>query len=150
MTKYARHAQRLLTERGEADLSFPYNAGLVDEIKATIPSRYRSYNAVTKEWTVSPPYADLATTILLIYFPDADVPPRSHSWERRRKSRPASWPPDTDPFAVLHVLPSAPRAVIDAAYRALAKLHHPDRGGDPVAMRQLTEAHEALSRRLSG
>jgi hypothetical protein len=32
------------------------------------------------------------------------------------------------------------RAVIEAAYRQLATLHHPDKGGDPAVMRRLTAA----------
>ena len=43
-------------------------------------------------------------------------------------------------YGVLHLLPSAPPEVVTAAYRALATLHHPDRGGDATAMVQINQA----------
>jgi curved DNA-binding protein CbpA len=49
---------------------------------------------------------------------------------------------------VLHLLPSAPPELIDAASGTLARLHHPDVGGDPETMRTLNDARDAL--RLGG
>lgn len=46
--------------------------------------------------------------------------------------------------AVLCVNADAPPEVIDAAYKALAKLHHPDRGGDPERMKEITEAYREM------
>lgn len=46
-------------------------------------------------------------------------------------------------FVALYLLPSAPLAVIKAAYRALAVIHHPDHGGNPETMKRLNLAHEA-------
>ena len=43
-------------------------------------------------------------------------------------------------YVALGVLPSAPRAVIEAAYRALAKDAHPDVGGSEARMRALNAA----------
>jgi curved DNA-binding protein CbpA len=45
---------------------------------------------------------------------------------------------------VLHLLPSAPPELIEGAYKILARLSHPDVGGDPEAMRALNEARDAL------
>lgn len=44
------------------------------------------------------------------------------------------------PHEVLGVHPEAPVEVAEAAYRALAKKHHPDRGGDPEQMSSLNDA----------
>jgi hypothetical protein len=145
MPNTTRTARCRLTAFGEAILTFPFNRALVDELKAGIPSRFREYNATTKEWTVQPEYLDYAVALLLQHFPDADVPASS----RWRHGRAPEWRQEADHFSTLHLLPTAPHAVIDAAYRALAKIHHPDRGGDPAAMRRLSAAHEALARRLS-
>lgn len=55
---------------------------------------------------------------------------------------------DKDYYAILGVHPSAEEAVISAAYRALAKLYHPDlyKGGDAAdRMAKINEAYETLS-----
>ena len=52
-----------------------------------------------------------------------------------------TWSTPTDPdFAVLHLLPSAPQEVAQAAYRALAVLTHPDKGGSDEAMKKVNAA----------
>ena len=55
---------------------------------------------------------------------------------------------DKDYYAILGVHPSAEEAVISAAYRALAKLYHPDlyKGSDAAdRMAKINEAYETLS-----
>jgi DnaJ-domain-containing protein 1 len=49
-----------------------------------------------------------------------------------------------DPFEVLGVRPDAPRAVIEAAYKELAKAAHPDHGGSTEAMSELNAARVAV------
>jgi curved DNA-binding protein CbpA len=46
--------------------------------------------------------------------------------------------------AVLYVSSQAPPEVIDAAFRALAKQYHPDRGGSTAQMQRLNLAREQL------
>ncbi len=53
-----------------------------------------------------------------------------------------------DAYTALHLLPSAPIEVIKAAYRALAILCHPDRGGDEEAMKRVNIAYESITRQL--
>lgn len=52
----------------------------------------------------------------------------------------------SDPFDVLHVTPEAPPEVIAAAFRALAKLYHPDRKGQLATSRMaaINAAYERL------
>jgi len=62
-----------------------------------------------------------------------------------RKGRPGEFPRGLDralpkAYLTLGVLRSAPRAVIEAAYRALAKDAHPDVGGSEARMRVLNAA----------
>ena len=55
---------------------------------------------------------------------------------------------DKDYYAILGVHPSAEEAVISAAYRALAKLYHPDlyKGSDAAdRMAKINEAYQTLS-----
>jgi hypothetical protein len=44
-------------------------------------------------------------------------------------------------YETLYLQPGAPMAVIHAAYRTLAKLHHPDMGGDTTAMAEINTAY---------
>lgn len=48
---------------------------------------------------------------------------------------------EQDPYQVLHLQTSAPLEVIKAAYKALAHLHHPDKGGDQVTFTQINDAY---------
>lgn len=51
--------------------------------------------------------------------------------------------------AVLGVMPDAPIEVIEAAYRALAKKHHPDRGtGDTAKMQEINQAYARIKRAM--
>jgi len=55
-------------------------------------------------------------------------------------------PDPKSPYGVLGLLPEAPLEVVEAAYRALAKKHHPDQGGDAEDFRRVTEAYQAIRR----
>src|SRR5579883_3173153 len=48
-------------------------------------------------------------------------------------------------YDVLGVSPSAPIEVITASWKALCKLHHPDRGGDLAKSQLINRAHDILS-----
>ncbi len=69
---------------------------------------------------------------------DDDAPPRG----------PRAVPSEAEAFAALCLLPSAPAPLIKAAYRELAKLNHPDKGGDVVVMQKVNTAFEVLKGRL--
>jgi hypothetical protein len=47
-------------------------------------------------------------------------------------------------YQELFVQSNAPWEVIEAAYRALAKLHHPDRGGDTARMQGINAAYDKI------
>jgi len=47
-------------------------------------------------------------------------------------------------YATLHLLPSAPPEVVQAAHRALVKSHHPDVGGSHAVMVSLNNAVDAI------
>lgn len=46
--------------------------------------------------------------------------------------------------ARLFVTQDAPTEVVTAAYRALIKIHHPDKGGDPDRFREIDTAYKEL------
>lgn len=67
------------------------------------------------------------------------------SWHRQQQAtRPTAAPPSD--YEVLFVTRNAPKEVIDAAYKALSKLYHPDRGGDPQRMVQLNVAYGRIKK----
>lgn len=49
-------------------------------------------------------------------------------------------------YAALGLSPKCCDEVLRSAYRALAKKHHPDAGGDPQAFAALSEAYERILR----
>ena len=49
-------------------------------------------------------------------------------------------------FRLLGISPSAAWEDVERAYRAKAKVHHPDRGGDEDAMRALNEAYNRIKK----
>lgn len=72
--------------------------------------------------------------------------PRKRKRWRRSQSAHAE-PGDLDrgeAYRRLHLLPSAPPEVIKAAWVALAKIHHPDRGGNVERMQAINEAWAKL------
>jgi curved DNA-binding protein CbpA len=50
---------------------------------------------------------------------------------------------ERDPYQILQLSTSAVPEVVEAAYRALALLHHPDRSGDPDAARVMADLNWA-------
>lgn len=48
---------------------------------------------------------------------------------------------------ILNIQPSADHAVVKAAFHALAKIHHPDQGGDTAVMQRVNAAHDYMSTR---
>jgi hypothetical protein len=114
----------LWTPAGGAVMQTPYLEEFVAVLKAEVPASCRWWNPAAKCWQVEPSYADLACRLFEGFFPReaagfpavALVP----AWAR-----------------ILHVQPDAPLCVAEAAYRALAHVHHPDRGGDLERCKQL-------------
>jgi DnaJ-class molecular chaperone len=69
--------------------------------------------------------------------PEASAPREA---QRSSKTIPKSWQ-DT-----LYISPNAPWEVAEASYKRLAKLHHPDVGGNLLTMKELNLAFEAAKR----
>ncbi len=121
-----------------ADVRFPYDAFVVGEIKRSVPSPLRSYDPDTKAWTVAARYVSTVFHILARVFDEVDVEgSRSGAADRGR-------PTGGDPYVVLHLLSTAPPELVSAAHRCLAKLHHPDAGGDTAVMQRINSAVESI------
>ncbi|MDQ3694291.1 MAG: hypothetical protein M3464_11775 [Chloroflexota bacterium] len=124
---------------GAVTVHFPYDKQFIERLKDTVPARYRTYCPPAKAWTVHEPYRDRVIAMLVQWFPDV-------RWRRRTESRPAPTPIRAldQAFADLHLLPSAPPTLVEAAFRTMAKTAHPDKGGNEELMRRLNAAVETL------
>jgi hypothetical protein len=109
-------------------LRFEYHPSLVVALKTRIPKSYRRWNPERQAWIIGREYWPTAQRVLADFGFVGVAPPRpvSDSWRR------------------LHLQPDAPPEVVDAAYKALARVHHPDHGGDNGHMREINLAYDAL------
>jgi hypothetical protein len=133
-------------------LAAPYDRAktplLVERLKLRIPAARREYRPDTREWWAEVPYDTVALGIFGGLWPGCEI---ARAGERRSAPPPPRRPLAREHhFAALHLLPSAPPAVVNAAYRALVKAHHPDLLPAPEqdrahrAMCELNAAYEAL------
>jgi len=110
-------------------LKTPYLAEFVEELKDRIPPHGRHWDRVKKMWYVEPSWADDARELVSWYF-GTDIAVTA-------KNEPPEW------AKTLYVQENAPIQVVEAAYRALSKLYHPDMGGNATLMQRLNTAVEA-------
>ena len=123
----------------------------IDCVKAGItPASYRKYDSENRTWLVwyekAPDLARIASEFVQVDW--GELPAR---WQMliaggRRAMKPVSGV-YTAPHAVLHLLKSAPRSVIKAAYRALLAEYHPDNNdgkGDSVKLNEVIVAYRKI------
>jgi hypothetical protein len=119
------------TQAGGAVVRTPYLEDFVSDLKEAVPAAYRHWDKIEKFWYIEPTYARVAAELFVSYFPDGN------SFDLARKYKePPEW------AKILFVQVGAPLEVVEAAYRALAKKYHPDRGGDEVRIKTLNSAIE--------
>ena len=117
------------------------------------PIQYRKWVKARNHWQVHKSKQPLAVHFgrrLFHHVDYSDLPERMQIWiveeiENGGWTAAAPAPVQQTPHQVLHLLPTAPREVVKAAYKALAAIHHPDHGGDPDAFRAVQEAYEELT-----
>jgi hypothetical protein len=124
------------------ELAAPFHRGFVDSLKLQIPVSYRRWDPESKTWFVASPYDPTALRILRAYFPNADIGDKPG--ERASFTQHHGCTCDDDHKA-LYVCQSAPLEVVKAAYKALAKAHHPDAGGNARDMQRLNSAYARLA-----
>lgn len=124
-----------------------YDAALVTLLR-NLPRRARRWSKDERTWIVASEYADWLESLLQRLGYDV-------VWlDNQPQQRTAMPPALAEAYATLYVSHHAPPEVIDAAYRSLAKLYHPDSGIYPreeaeMKMKRLNMAYEALKRQLA-
>ncbi len=77
----------------------------------------------------------------LVWIDDVDPRARGYGY-----TRPSATDPLSDAYRTLHLLPSAPPEVVQAAHRALVKMHHPDvSGGEHSAHSAMVTINQAMT-----
>lgn len=110
----------------------PYDAGFTETLKQSIPQKKRLWDGNDKAWYVVKDQLDKLTHILDKYYDETillNFPVQDTA---------------TDAWGKLYLVQGAPIELIQAAYRVLAKKHHPDTGGDPEKMKQINVAYKEL------
>ena len=122
----------------------------IASLKRTVPPHLREYEPTSKQWFVS----DLARTqldrwlghLFVTHGVEAEWITADDAGDARERTRKPHTPASVDPFATLHLLPTAPPELVKAAYRALSHLHHPDKpGGDTAKMKTIIAAYKQLA-----
>jgi hypothetical protein len=114
----------------------------LEALKVGIPPHARRWHPDTKTWWVSAAYRYALEQWRLRWFEHSTPSPSPSPW---------TWaaPPPSGvhgAYAALHLLPTAPLVLVKAAYRTLAALHHPDKGGNAAAMVALNAAYAELEK----
>jgi hypothetical protein len=124
-------------------------ARCIDALKSYIGVPLRSYKPEKREWVLSAD-ADAELKCWLTYCHTeigAHVIWLKGGENRQRHTHQPHEPrpKNIDPYQTLHLLPSAPTELVKVAYRCLAQIHHPDKGGDEEQMKRLNAAFKMLA-----
>lgn len=119
-------------------LRFDYDQGFIEALKASIPFNHRKWDPDSKLWWVDDAHFSTALRLAHRFFDD--VRDRTGDPEPKAESTSAL----ANPYSVLYLLPTAPTPVVKAVYRCLAKMCHPDAGGDAERMKLINRAYEAI------
>lgn len=132
MTRYQSdsppQADRLFYEHsgdGMVYLYFDYDPTVIEAIRFAVPQGQRRWNPEWRRWEVAEEFWPRLRQAMIA----AGVFTRSEVEELSKTS-------SRSPYADLHLTGGAPAVVVDASYRALAKLYHPDYGDGSEADRQ--------------
>lgn len=118
----------------------------LENLKSALPRSVRRWEPALKTWLIRGEWDRTVAGWIAHHFDPAEtfVERPAGPWRSAPPPPRPEAPRAGDPYQTLHLLPSAPPAVVTAAYRALAQLHHPDKGGDTAAMQAINAAVEVI------
>jgi hypothetical protein len=126
----------------------PYDPAFNARLKAALPAPQRWWEPERRMWAIaSGRYKQLVALIeeeygaasYQLFFSAAHV-------DRLLETLTGQSPPakQAEWYKTLFLQPGAPPALVDAVYRQLAKLYHPDVGGDLRTMQAINEAYARI------
>ena len=120
-------------------------------VKAGIrPHSYRRWNADDETWEVHWKWVNWVVGVARKYYDEVDWSQLPDKWQMAAAGAQVAagenQPVDaSSPFEALSVAESAPDEVVKAAYKALAKIYHPDSpNGDSSKFRQIDDAYRKI------
>jgi hypothetical protein len=124
--------------RGTADVRFGYHETLVNIVRA-IPGR--RWEAARKRWLIPADAVEAAAAAFIRA--GCTVTVDGAVWSPRRRST-------ADRIElIVGLFEAVPDRLASPTHRALARVWHPDAGGDAALMRELNEAWTRMPRRAS-
>jgi hypothetical protein len=136
-------ARCIRTPSNEVECTIPHFHPVLIAMWKKIPAHACSYDPVSKASRFWGGVEERATVLLLKHFPDAGITQGT----RTRGATPTRLT-GRNHFHVLHLRETAPVELIEASYRVLARLHHPDAGGTHEAMQAINTAYAQLKERV--
>ena len=128
------HALLLPYDDERFALKTPYDKDFVEALKWAIPVPYREWSPEKKTWHI---YQEYDATVI-----DLVESRGGQALDKRPATVDAAVLPGPlqEACALLCVTAEAPLSVAEAAFKALARRHHPDVGGDTAMMQRLNSA----------
>lgn len=134
--KHSDAAHAIWNRDGSLTIRTPYVANLIEDWKFDIQSAFRTYDPKTRTWTFHGESAPMAALDLLRrYVARVEVEDNRPGQHRATTSAATPWA-----AALFQALPDR---LHRPAYRALARVVHPDVGGDNELAQQLNDAFRA-------
>jgi hypothetical protein len=116
-------------EMGGYYIKTPFDQNFIDELKAEVVSRF--WDIGKRMWQFDADDLELVIEIASKYYQV------EFNQQVNQSLKKTEW-------ETLYLIPNAPLEVVKAAYRALAMLHHPDRGGDIETMAKINSAYDKI------
>jgi hypothetical protein len=112
----------------------------ISELKGIIPVAFRNYEPTKKTWIITDwgRLDEWLDELRSVYAVETE-------YDNEQPSRPPPAQSIASPFQTLYLLPNAPPEVVKAAYKALAKIHHPDARGSSEKMIEINRAFEVIT-----
>jgi hypothetical protein len=116
-------------DQGMFEMKTPWDEDFLAVFKLEVPSKYRTWDKDEKVWYVDGKYLDTVIALLERYFDEVRIPSSDNGGS---------------PYRTLCLTEKAPMELVKAAHRILAKMHHPDHGGDPEEFLKIQQAYERI------